>query len=605
MSKPAQAPSKALIVTPQQFALEQKWAQDNKLTPYNSSDPSLYPIAMSQPPSPEEANPLRPLIRPQVRERWTALLRQGITPDRVEQILRGAFSGNLLYQWELFDIMEDTWPMLQKCLNELKHAVERTAYTAVPYSIGKKISDLAQKKKDLLATAMKSFRPSITEDENEPGSMIYDLCDAIGKGISVQEILWEPRKQPDGYAILPRCTKWVHPIHYGYRAAETGIKLCPSGMGDEWIDFPANKFLIGICKAKTGHPIGGGLLRCLASFWIASNFSWEWVLNLAQMFGIPIRWATYDPTKANLLDDIEDMLVNMGSAGWGAFPAGTTLELKEAISKAADNPQAYILEVADLMCSILILGQTLTTTVGKSGSRALGDVHADVRQDIIEYYAHWVAKMLRYQFIPALMRLNFGNNDEDPDIVPDIDEPKDGKSLAERDRILTVQMGLPVGRKWLYERHEIPMPEEGDEIFTAKPINAGALAKPDENGDNPDATDGKTVQAKGLPGSPGAPAPQSATDKLLDNVLEDLTGVESRWLAGVKPFFVKLMAMAQDDNVTDAELIAAIEKAGEVLPELFPKMRTQELADSLHAAMCSALVNGVSRGVMRYGGSPK
>ena len=72
MSKPAQAPSKALIVTPQQFALEQKWAQDNKLTPYNSSDPSLYPIAMSQPPSPEEANPLRPLIRPQVRERWTA-----------------------------------------------------------------------------------------------------------------------------------------------------------------------------------------------------------------------------------------------------------------------------------------------------------------------------------------------------------------------------------------------------------------------------------------------------------------------------------------------------------------------------------------------------
>jgi len=593
-------PAKSLIVTPAQYALEKKYAAQNL-----NADPSLYPIAMSQEPTPEQANPLTQLIRPQVRERWTALLRKGITPERVEQILRGAFAGNLLYQWELFDIMEDTWPMLQKCLNELKRAVEQMTFVPVPYSIGKKTSALAEKKKNLLATALKSFRPVITEDENEPGSMIYDLCDAIGKGISVQELLWEPRKTADGMAILPRCAKWVHPIHYGYRAGQIGLKLCPSGMGDLWIDFPPNKFLVGICKSKTGHPIGGGLLRCLAAFWIASNFSWEWVLNLAQMFGIPIRWATYDPTKANLLDDIEEMLENMGSAGWGAFPAGTTLELKEAISKAADNPQAYILEVSDLMCNILILGQTLTTTVGKSGSRALGEVHASVRKDIVEYYAHWVAKMLRYQFIPALMLLNFGNNDEDPDLIPDIDEPQDGKAMAERDQILTVQMGLPVGKKWLYERHEIPMPEDGDEIFVAKgPAAPGTPAEPGDGDDvDPvDPPDGKTVQAKA---TDGAPAPQSATDKLLDNVLESVTGVEARWLAGVKPFFARLVAMAKDDNVTDAELLAAIEKAGEVMPELFPKMRTQELADSLYNAMSAACINGVSKGVMRRGGAAK
>jgi phage gp29-like protein len=592
---------KSLIVTPQQFALEKKWANASKMTPQNTRDPSLYPIAMSEQPTPEQANPMRPLILPQVRERWTSLLRQGITPERVEQILRGAFAGNLLYQWELFDIMEDTWPMLQKALNELKRSVERMTFAPIPYSIGKDISPLAAKKKDLLSTALKSFRPQITEDENEPGGMIYDLCDAIGKGISVQEILWEPRKTADGLAILPRCTKWVHPIHYGYRAGEIGLKLCPDGMGGLWIDFPANKFLIGISKAKSGHPIGGGLLRCLAAFWIASNFSWEWVINLAQMFGIPIRWATYDPTKPNLLDDLEDMLINLGSAGWAAFPTGTTLELKEAVQRAADNPQAYILEVADLMCNILILGQTLTTTVGKSGSRALGEVHASVRQDIIEYYAHWVAKMLRYQFIPALMLLNFGHNDEDPDLIPDINEPTDGKAMAERDQILTVDMGLPVGRKWLYDRHEIPMPEEGDEIFIAKPIT-GAQPPKDAGGavDPADEQDGGAVRAKAA-----APAPQSATDKLLDNVLEDVTGVESRWLAGVRPFFAKLFAQAQDKNVSDADLIATIEKAGEIMPELFPKMRTQELADSLYDAMSAACVNGASRGVMMRGGAAK
>lgn len=593
-------PAKPLIVTPAQYALEKKWADASKMTPQNTLDPSLYPIAMSERPTPDQANPLRPLILPQVRERWTALLRRGVTPERVEQILRGAFAGNLLYQWELFDIMEDTWPMLQKCLNELKRSVERINYTAVPFSIGKNVSALATKKKDLLAAALKSFRPEITEDENEPGGMIYDLCDALGKGISVQEILWEVREILDRPAVLPRCTKWVHPIHYGYRAGEIGLKLCPDGMGAVWIDFPKNKFLIGISKAKSGHPIGGGMLRCLASFWIASNFSWEWALNLAQMFGIPIRWATYDPTKPNLLDDLEDMLINLGSAGWAAFPAGTTLELKEAVQRAADNPQAYIMEVADMMCSILILGQTLTTTVGKSGSRALGEVHADVRKDIIEYYAHWVAKMLRYQFVPALMALNFGNNDEDPDIVPDIDEPQDGKAMAERDQILIGGLGLPVPRKWLYDRHEIPMPEKGDEIFVSSapkppipPPNA-----PDPGDDPADGPDGGAVHAKAAD-----PAPQGATDKLLDNVLEELTGVESRWLAGVKPFFEHLFAQAKDTNVSDADLIAAIEKAGQVMPELFPKMRTQELVDSLNNAMSAALVNGAARGVMMRGGA--
>ncbi len=594
---------KPLIVTPAQFALEKKWADAGKMTPQNTRDPSLYPIAMSEQPTPDQANPLRPLILPQVRERWTSLLRQGITPDRVEQILRGAFAGNLLYQWELFDLMEDTWPMLQKCLNELKHAVERINYAAVPFSIGKDVTPLATKKKDLLATSLKSFRPVVTEDENEPGGMIYDLCDAIGKGISVQEILWESRETAQGFAVLPRCTKWVHPIHYGYRAGETGLKLCPDGMGGIWIDFPPNKFLIGISKAKSGHPIGGGILRCLAAFWIASNFSWEWVLNLAQMFGIPIRWATYDPTKPNLLNDLEDMLINLGSAGWAAFPAGTTLELKEAVQRAADNPQAYIMEVADMMCSILILGQTLTTTVGKSGSRALGEVHADVRKDIIEYYAHWVAKMLRYQFIPALMLLNFGSNDQDPDIEPDIDEPQDGKALAERDQILISGLGMPVTRKWLYDRHEIPMPEEGDELFVAKPSSV-PLPPPAAGGvaDTPDDPDGGPVHAKA---TAGAPAPQGATDKLLDNVLEELTGVESRWLAGVKPFFAKLLAQAQDANVSDADLIATIEKAGEIMPELFPKMRTQELTESLYNAMSAALLNGASRGVMMRGGAAK
>ena len=43
-----------------------------------------------------------------------------------------------------------------------------------------------------------------------------------------------------------------------------------------------------------------------------------------------------------------------------------------------------MLDRADRYCDILVLGQTLTTEVGASGSRALGDVHSGVKHEVIE-----------------------------------------------------------------------------------------------------------------------------------------------------------------------------------------------------------------------------
>ena len=54
------------------------------------------------------------------------------------------------------------------------------------------------------------------------------------------------------------------------------------------------------------------------------------------------------------------------------------MEFKEAGKSGQDNPQSYFITLADKLCDITILGQTLTSDVGDSGSRALGEVHEDV-----------------------------------------------------------------------------------------------------------------------------------------------------------------------------------------------------------------------------------
>ncbi|MEI2422245.1 DUF935 family protein, partial [Arthrospira platensis SPKY2] len=112
----------------------------------------------------------------------------------------------------------------------------------------------------------------------------------------------------------------------------------------------------------------------------------------------------------------------------GAFPVGTTLELKEPSGRAADNPQSYLLELADRAADILILGQTLTTDVGSSGSRALGETHESIRLDVLRSAAEWVSQVINYQLIPAILRANFGDDANAPWAGPGIEEPKDSKA---------------------------------------------------------------------------------------------------------------------------------------------------------------------------------
>ena len=531
---------------------------------------------------------LQIILRPTARDRWSGATLRNLTPDRVEQIMRSALTGGqFTAQWELFDLMEDTWPRLKKNMNELKGLGLSSDLVALAYvGTGKTASALAEKKKDFLSAALGYAHPDPALEETGWSDMVYDLCDGIGKGISVLEILWETRVLSgdiSGAAIMPRAFQWIWPRHYGYWIDEPQLKLSVTGFGSDWQDFPPDKFIIAKYKTKTGHTLTAALLRSLATIWLGANFSYDWALNLAQMFGLPIRWATYDPSNPKLLDDIVDMLENMGSAGWGAFPAGTTLELKEAVKDAAHNPQHFLMELADRSADILILGQTLTTEQGQRGSQALGRVHQDIRSDVVKRVGKWIGTTLTEQFVAPLMRLNFGNNDEDPKLVVEIEsgtEESDRLAMAQRDQIIVGTMGVAVPAQWFYERHEIPMPEADDDILTV-----AAPAPPGGGGGSGDSANAKLILAK------------SANDRLLDHVLEDVTGVAAEWLGPVKPFFARLLEFAKHDQVTDAELINTIEAAANVMPELAPQLNKEAVRAALENGMNAALTNGVSRGV--------
>jgi phage gp29-like protein len=84
------------------------------------------------------------------------------------------------------------------------------------------------------------------------------------------------------------------------------------------------------------------------------------------------------------------------------------------------------------------------------------------------------------KFAEYVIRANYGELTEVPTVVCEIPEPIDAKLNAERDRIL-IESGMEFPVKWWHERHDVPLPAEGESVVTrsvapVQPLTASLTA---------------------------------------------------------------------------------------------------------------------------------
>jgi phage gp29-like protein len=428
---------------------------------------------------------------------WRTLPRiAAITPQYLESVLWGALGGFSVQQWELFNLMLDTWPELGTCVQELSYGVERKQVIIEPHhEEDQEPSASAVDKSKFVWEALHAFDPNFATDENDLRGTISELLEAWICGQTVLQIFWKP---VEGLGTVPRATQWVHPNNYGWdkdfvlglRADRYPNSTSVQPVADNLIPFSPDRFLIGIHKAKWGPLMGCALLRPLAWWWCAANFSSDWLLNLGQLFGIPWRIAYYDPNAPpETIAAIDTMLQNMGSSTWARFPVGTTIDLKEPGREGSDHsPQGELLDRADRYARSLILGQTMTGThgtTGKGGGQAFGRVEANVKEDRVDAAGKFVTGVINDQLVKAILRINYGNDDESPRIRL-LEEEEGGLVEAQRDTLLT-KSGLPIGINFIYKKYGIPAPAEDEELLSA-PSTASPFGGGDKAGTKPDAT---------------------------------------------------------------------------------------------------------------------
>lgn len=408
------------------------------------------------------------LISSDPRDLWYLALPNKLTPNQVVMILRSALGGDIWQQWQLMSLMLDTWPMLRKCAHEIRQAVAGVDYTVRPYAEeGKEPTASAKEKADLVSRAMRNMRPNPFSDEVGFHDMVYDITDAMLNGITLIELLWWDKQAE----LLPRAAAWVHPRHFTFGTdgkmavfdvLYNRLKWDLANKNSPGPD--PNKFLCCQFKSRSGSSLGAGLMRPLAWYWSAVVFNKEWMLGFAQKYGNPFLDAAYQPGMSNEeIESLKSFVKGAGSQGWCVHPDKATIQVHPAQSLGADNPQVNIMKQADDACQILLLGQTATTsgTPGKLGGE---DVHESVKRENVQAVARFVSRLLTEQFAAAIIRNNYGNDDELPTIEADMTGEGDPQAEASRDSVF-INAGIPLDAAEFYHRHNLKMPDKGDKVI--------------------------------------------------------------------------------------------------------------------------------------------
>ncbi|VWX62570.1 DUF935 domain-containing protein [Sphingorhabdus sp. 109] len=386
---------------------------------------------------------------------------QNLEPYRLGRILLSAEQGDAKAYFELAEEMEEKDLHYLSVLGTRKRAVCQLPIEVEP------ASDSAEHKADA-DLIQKVLDRDMLEAE------MFDIMDAVGKGVSTCEILWNTQRQP----WLPRDIKWRRPEWFEFDRidGETLGRIENGGA----VPLEPAKFISHVVKSKSGLPIRGGLARAVAWGYMFKNYALkDWVIFL-EGYGHPLRLGKYGPNASEKDKGIlADALMDLGADAWGTIPETMSVEFvdRKAGTAPADLWQAKA-KYWDEQISKAVLGQTNTTDAQAGGlGSGQANVHNEVRHDIERADAKMLAATLNRDLVCPIVMLNHGEREEYPRLKIGRPDEVDAKVTVETAAILA-GMGVEIDADDLREQAGMPAPKEGAKILQRGTVNSPANPDP-------------------------------------------------------------------------------------------------------------------------------
>ena len=470
-------------------------------------------------PAPARTKPdTREIAVATVRDKYSSYPSHGLTPERLARILKEADQGDIYRQAELFEEIEEKDPHLFSVMQTRKNTVLGLDWEIIAYSDDKRDQDIAAFVGDILYN-LQDFEDAM-----------LDLLDAIGKGFSVCEILWDIV----GGKALPVDLVWRHQKKFRYDDLEK-LRLLTEENLSTGIEIPPNKFVINTYRARSGSPARAGVYRVCVWMYMFKNFTVKDWIAFAEIYGMPIRLGKYEQgTDKEDKDALLQAVMQIGSDAAGIISKNTEIEFVQAIKQDGEVFK-HLSQFCNTEISKAVLGQTMTSDIGNSGSYAASKTHAEVRQDILESDCKALSKTIRRDLIRPLVLFNFGDASRLPYLKMHFEKPEDQKAEADKYKTLS-EMGLPIATEHLYEKFGIPKPDGSQEVL------------PQQKSRDRSAVIASKAALPQLEKPPGLEASQRIIDQLADKLLARGGPVIEKMLA---PYLAAIEAAADPEELKE------------------------------------------------------
>jgi phage gp29-like protein len=443
-----------------------------------------------------------------------AKLSQGILkPSDATLAERGSGKGLALYD----DIERDgnAYAVLQK---------RKLAVVSFPWEVDSATDDASDVK---AADGIREMLDGVDVD-----GLSLALLDAVLKGFAAAEVEWDP----DTWAPLrfhPRDQR--RPLF----DAACNPRLTTPENRQEGIQLPERKFIIHRFGAKDGNPYGLGLGTRL--FWptLFKRQGLAFWLVYAEKFGGPTVLGKYPAhLDENKQEALLEALTRASQETAIIAPLETEIQLLEAARSGSVDTYDRLLRYMDEEVTKTVLGETLTTSIGDTGSFAAAQTHNGVRMELIKADADLLSATLNSTLLTWLTEFHFPGANP-PRIWRRVEVPKDEKAEADKDLVI-FQLGFAPDEEFIQKKY-------GDGWHTRSFAPGGELgmegqqpgqAQPQgESGVRPAAPDeGEVLDAEVVEGAKsGAPGGAIQDTALNGAQVDSLVGVITMVANGTLP----------------------------------------------------------------------
>lgn len=442
---------------------------------------------------------------------------QGLTPQRLARILRAAENNDATAYMELAEEMEEKDLHYLSVLGTRKRQVTQLEITVEAAGDDADSQADAQLLRDWLA------RDCLHDD-------LFDIMDAVGKGYSLTELIWDTTAMP----WMPTRLEWVDPRWTEFD--ETGRNLLlkdDTGVGQPLDKF---KYVYHRVRAKSGLAIRSGLARAVAWAWMFKNYTVKDWVAFCEVYGMPLRLGRYENGASEKDKAILLQAVTQFSADAAAIvPKSMDIEFVKGEAGEGALFQASA-DWWDRQISKAVLGQAGTTDMQSGGGYAQSKTLDGVRGDIEADDAKGLAATLTRDIGRPIVDLNRGppKSGKYPRFVVGRAEAWDAATMMPLVKDF-VDMGGKVEMSVIRDRLGLEDPAEGAELLVPTSRAQTASGSP---GDPVAAPDGAASTLKGPEAllnalkppsdrkvsasvAPGGRDPGDAVDRLADQLEDD------------------------------------------------------------------------------------